>query len=123
MLTALLGCGDRSGGSKEPGASGAEARFARERQVEALAPAREALRRSLSTPGRVQVLALSGGGQWGAFGAGFLKGWTQAGDRPAEFQVVTGTSTGSLQATFAFLGRDYDDRLGRAYLDIRATPT
>jgi predicted acylesterase/phospholipase RssA len=68
----------------------------------------------------MQVLALSGGGQWGAFGAGFLKGWTRHGDRPAEFQVVTGTSTGSLQATFAFLGRDYDDKLRRAYLDIRS---
>jgi hypothetical protein len=66
----------------------------------------------------VQVLALSGGGQWGAFGAGFLKGWTGHG-RPEKFQVVTGTSTGSLQATFAFLGRAFDERLGRAYLDIR----
>ena len=80
---------------------------------------RDSLRRSLSTPGRVQVLALSGGGQWGAFGAGFLKGWTRRGDRPAAFQVVTGTSTGSLQATFAFLGSDFDDTLGRGYLDIR----
>lgn len=80
---------------------------------------RETLRRSLSKPGRLQVLALSGGGQWGAFGAGFLKGWTRRGDRPAEFQVVTGTSTGALQATFAFLGRDFDEAVGREYLDIR----
>lgn len=31
---------------------------------------------------------------------------------------MTGTSTGSLISTFAFLGRDYDD-VGRAYLEIR----
>jgi predicted acylesterase/phospholipase RssA len=29
--------------------------------------------------------------------------------------VVTGVSTGALQATFAFLGRDYDDELASAY--------
>ncbi|MCK7472220.1 MAG: patatin-like phospholipase family protein [Desulfomicrobium escambiense] len=81
--------------------------------------ARDAPTEPLSKPGRLQVLALSGGGQWGAFGAGFLKGWTRHGDRPAEFQVVTGTSTGALQATFAFLGRDFDDAVGREYLDIR----
>jgi predicted acylesterase/phospholipase RssA len=79
---------------------------------------RDTLRRSLAKPGPVHVLALSGGGQWGAFGAGFLKGWTRHGDRP-EFQVVTGTSTGSLQATFAFLGKDFDDTVRHAYLDIR----
>ena len=87
--------------------------------MEAMVPVRQTLRQSLSKPGPVQVLALSGGGQWGAFGAGFLKGWTRHGDRPAQFQVVTGTSTGSLQATFAFLGPDFDDTVGRAYLDIR----
>ncbi len=62
-------------------------------------------------------LALSGGGQWGAFGAGFLKGWTEAGTRPA-FDLVTGTSTGSMLSTFAFLGPSYDDRLGEAFLGI-----
>jgi predicted acylesterase/phospholipase RssA len=86
-------------------------------QAGELAPVREGLRRSLSV-GPQQVLALSGGGQWGAFGAGFLKGWTKTGNRP-EFQVVTGTSTGSLIAPFAFLGSDYDDAVGSAYLSIR----
>ncbi len=33
---------------------------------------------------------------------GVLSGWTKAGTRPA-FKVVTGVSTGSLQATFALL--------------------
>ena len=56
------------------------------------------------------ILVLSGGGAAGAFGAGLLSGWTQAGTRP-DFKVVTGISTGSLQATFAFLGSKYDDEL------------
>jgi len=53
------------------------------------------------------VLAISGGGQNGAFGAGLLNGWTAKGDRPS-FRMVTGISTGSIIAPFAFLGADYD---------------
>jgi hypothetical protein len=48
-------------------------------------------------------LALSGGGANGAFGAGFLKGWTDTGQRPV-FKIVTGVSTGAMLAPFAFLG-------------------
>ncbi len=51
----------------------------------------------------VSFLALSGGGDDGAFGAGVLCGWTAHGDRP-EFKLVTGISTGALIAPFAFLG-------------------
>jgi hypothetical protein len=40
-------------------------------------------------------LAISGGGEDGAFGAGLLVGWTETGTRP-EFKVVTGVSTGRL---------------------------
>jgi hypothetical protein len=57
-----------------------------------------------------QVLALSGGGSRGAYGAGVLTGWTARGDRP-EFEVVTGISTGALMATQAFLGSEFDERL------------
>ncbi len=60
------------------------------------------------------ILVLSGGGSAGAFGAGFLSGWTKAGTRP-NFKVVTGISTGSLQATFAFLGSEYDDTLSEMF--------
>ncbi len=56
----------------------------------------------------IMVLELSGGGQYGAFGAGFLNGWTQSGTRP-EFDLVTGISTGALLATHAFLGTPVDD--------------
>lgn len=62
-------------------------------------------------------LAISGGGEDGAFGAGLLVGWTQAGTRP-EFKVVTGVSTGALTAPFAFLGPKYDEQLKRVYTTI-----
>ena len=56
----------------------------------------------------LDLLVVSGGGDWGAFGAGVLKGWGKvAGDmaRPS-FDVVTGVSTGAMIAPFAFLGDD-----------------
>jgi len=59
-------------------------------------------------------LAISGGGSNGAFAAGLLCGWTEAGNRP-EFTFVTGVSTGALIAPFAFLGPEYDDELRDAY--------
>ena len=62
-------------------------------------------------------LAISGGGDNGAFGAGLLVGWTEAGTRP-EFKVVTGVSTGALIAPYAFLGADYDDVLREVYTTI-----
>jgi hypothetical protein len=58
----------------------------------------------------VNLLAISGGGSDGAFGAGVLNGWTASGKRP-EFEVVTGVSTGALTAPFAFLGPRYDPAL------------
>jgi predicted patatin/cPLA2 family phospholipase len=60
------------------------------------------------------LLALSGGGSRGAFGAGILTGWTKRGSRP-EFKVVTGVSTGALMATPVFLGPKYDAELVRFY--------
>ena len=67
---------------------------------------------------RYAHLALSGGGASGAFGAGFLSGWTGTGTRPV-FKVVTGVSTGALMAPFAFLGSDYDDALRQFYTTTR----
>ncbi len=69
--------------------------------------------------GAFDVLALSGGGPNGAFGAGVLAGWTARGDRPI-FDHVTGVSTGALIAPFAYLGADWYDELRAAYLDPRA---
>jgi hypothetical protein len=62
------------------------------------------------------LLALSGGGDKGAFGAGFLNGWTASGKRP-EFLLVTGISTGALIAPFAFLGPSYDAQLKKFYTE------
>lgn len=59
-------------------------------------------------------LAISGGGQRGAFGAGLLCGWTETGTRP-EFTMVTGVSTGALIAPFAFLGSEYDHVIREIY--------
>lgn len=60
----------------------------------------------------LDILQLSGGGQNGAFGAGILNGWSETGLRP-EFDIVTGVSTGSLIATFAFPGTPEDNKLLR----------
>jgi predicted acylesterase/phospholipase RssA len=67
----------------------------------------------------ISFLALSGGGENGAFGAGLLVGWTARGDRP-EFNIVTGISTGALIAPFAFLGPRYDAQLKRLYTEVSA---
>jgi predicted acylesterase/phospholipase RssA len=63
-------------------------------------------------------LALSGGGANGAFGAGFLSGWTATGRRPPVFKIVTGVSTGALMAPFAFLGPEYDRALREFYTTV-----
>jgi predicted acylesterase/phospholipase RssA len=59
----------------------------------------------------VDVLVVSGGGDWGAFGTGFLLGWGETAsqaDRRPTFDVVSGVSTGALIAPFAFLGTTKD---------------
>ena len=62
-------------------------------------------------------LAISGGGDNGAFGAGLLNGWSATGERPT-FKLVTGVSTGALIAPFAFLGPAYDRTLKSIYTGI-----
>jgi len=61
-------------------------------------------------PPTLDALIISGGGDWGAFGAGFLKGWSNVKGELARprFDVVTGVSTGALIAPFAFLGTNDD---------------
>jgi len=65
----------------------------------------------------VNILAISGGGSNGAFAVGVLNGWGASGTRPT-FKLVTGISTGSLIAPFAFLGGKYDEQIGRVYTSI-----
>lgn len=72
---------------------------------------------AFTTPKKANYLALSGGGDNGAFGAGLLTGWSERGDRP-EFKLVTGVSTGAMIAPFAFLGTDYDYVLKRTFTEV-----
>lgn len=67
----------------------------------------------------LEFLALSGGGQWGEFGAGVLNAWSDSGTRPDIFGV-SGVSTGAIITPFAFLGPDYDQTLLEIYSEYRA---
>jgi len=107
--------------------------FTEAQQVDATIPGIPAARfwadvpdagRQMSAPftgaqGEKTMLALSGGSDNGAYGAGLLNGWTQAGTRP-EFSIVTGVSTGALIAPFAFLGSDQNATLERLFTTISA---
>ena len=66
-----------------------------------------------------RILALSGGGADGAFGAGALVGLARSGTLP-HFPVVTGVSAGALIAPYAFLGPEWDRELTNAYTSGRA---
>lgn len=70
-------------------------------------------RRAAQAPadGRFDLLALSGGGANGAWGAGVMTAWSD----PPTFEVVTGVSTGALIAPFVFAGRSFDPALTQAY--------
>ena len=70
-------------------------------------------------PSGCNFLALSGGGSNGAFGAGFLNGWTESGTRP-NFKIITGISTGGLIAPAAFLGSQTDEIIKEVYTTIEA---
>lgn len=67
------------------------------------------LSNGLDIPPEVNVLLLSSGGQYGAFGTGVLHGWSDSKSsefkRPT-FDIVTGVSTGALIAPFAISGED-----------------
>ena len=104
----------------------ANARFYPDSDPKAMiADATEALQREIAAlpPGAklppANYLAISGGGDNGAFGAGLLNGWTETGTRP-EFKGVTGVSTGALIAPLAFLGPAYDPVLREVYTTIDA---
>lgn len=64
----------------------------------------------------LDILAISGGGSNGAYGAGVIYGWTKSGTRP-NFDIVTGVSTGALIAVLAFAGPEYDEQLKRLYTE------
>ncbi|WP_137124290.1 patatin-like phospholipase family protein [Roseomonas sp. HF4] len=95
----------------DPGAISREISMMEERQAAAL----PAGRRGGLPP--ANYLALSGGGDNGAFGAGLMAGWTQTDRRPV-FDLVTGISAGALIAPFAFLGPDYDPQLREVFTEV-----
>jgi hypothetical protein len=102
----------------------ANARFYPDSNPQAMiADATEALQRETAAlpPGAklppANYLAVSGGGDNGAFGAGLLNGWSETGTRP-QFKGVTGVSTGALIAPLAFLGPQYDPVLREVYTTI-----
>ena len=107
--------------------NGNQCRFLVSRDPEAMiGAARLSLRREMDWWARaghtgplppMSMLAISGGGDDGAFSAGLLVGWTESGTRP-EFKLVTGISTGALIAPFAFLGPKYDPQLQAVYTEI-----
>ena len=73
--------------------------------------------RTLRAGESLNILALSGGGAGGAFGAGAVAGLTRSGARPT-FDVVTGVSAGALIAPYAFLGSAWDAQLLEAFTGI-----
>lgn len=70
--------------------------------------------RAAAGNGPVNMLVLSGGGAYGAFGAGALIGMAKANKLPP-FEVVTGVSAGALLAPFAFLGPSWDADLHKVF--------
>jgi len=64
----------------------------------------------------LDILAISGGGSNGAYGAGVVYGWAKAGHRP-NFDVITGISTGALIAILTFAGPQYDEQLKELYTE------
>ncbi|OWK43081.1 patatin-like phospholipase family protein [Fimbriiglobus ruber] len=64
------------------------------------------------------ILALSGGGSYGAFTAGVLNGWSRTSNRP-EFDVVTGVSTGALISPLAFMGSAHDFEMKKYYTEVQ----
>jgi predicted acylesterase/phospholipase RssA len=80
------------------------------------------MNRRAASGGTLDVLVLSGGGDFGAFGAGFLQGWGTCSEAPMrrpEFDAVFGTSTGALLAPLAFLGTESALQIGA---DLYADP-
>jgi patatin-like phospholipase len=123
ILFALPGCARtaiRGSASAEGDAPNAIRTLGSDLRFSTLSSQSVARRVRAEHPGQpINILALSGGGADGAFGAGALVGLTRSTRRP-EFSVVTGVSTGALIAPYAFLGPDWDDELVEVYTSGRA---
>ncbi len=82
--------------------------------------ARRSIKRTALTPESFDILMLSAGGQYGAYGSGFLKGWTENSNLIArsDIDAVTGVSTGAIMATYAYLGSSKDRMVSAKYNDL-----
>lgn len=77
--------------------------------ADAIAEAIEGTRRG---PVQLEVLTLSSGGQYGAFGAGFLRGWAENPVTPRpQFDLVTGVSAGASFSAVPYVGSGFDPLL------------
>jgi len=83
--------------------------------AEALASEKTASTGPVAVP--KNILAISGGGQYAAYNAGLLVGWSESKTRPT-FDVVTGISSGAIVAAYAFLGEKYDPNLQRFFTTV-----
>jgi hypothetical protein len=90
----------------------------RTEDLAAFAAQSRAARKPATPVPQKNILILTGGGAYGAYPAGVLVGWSESGTRPV-FDVVTGTSTGALIGSLAFLGPAYDAELRRVYTCMR----
>ncbi len=61
------------------------------------------LAQTVTAEGAADILLISGGGSRGSFGAGAIYSWP---NQP-RWDMVTGISTGSIMATWAYLGKDH----------------
>lgn len=76
-----------------------------ERRLRDTVIARLARRAITRTDHTLDLLMLSGGGQNGAYGVGFMRGWRARTDAAMpQFDLITAISTGALQAPFVLLG-------------------
>lgn len=66
---------------------------------------------------QLNILALSGGGANGAFGAGVLIGLEDSGQLK-DYSIVTGISAGALMAPFVFVGGDTFPKMKEVMLNI-----
>lgn len=80
-------------------------------------PTLDILHNKLAAGKDTNILLVSGGSSNGAYGAGFICGWTKTKNRP-KFDIVTGVSTGAFIGMFAFLGPEYDNQLKTVYTTI-----
>ncbi len=103
-----------SAGTKAVRASGTDPNDVIERAVERLIDdqSQRNKRAGKGPTATINYLLMSTGGQYGAFGSGFLAGWSANAIAPRpDFSVVTGASAGGVLAPLAFLGSDFDASL------------